>query len=183
MRWIANLLPVFAMSASPALSGCSPSPPKVETYAERQCRGMPAGWGPLGIEEGELRTFNRLDVEKGRFLWNRDPTAPRKIGKYFLAVHTMLPEPVTAIVVAPMAPCSAVWSVRNAMETTLHCRNEYRCVEYSLAEWRRRHPPLPPCDADCKAYGDAGGSFEGLSAAQKKRLQKNYIDRYGLIPW
>ncbi len=127
--------------------------------------------------------FNRLDLSPKGTRWNGTATERPALMKILAEVPKLGPEPVMVFVPAPETTCADVSAFRQLLETSLLCSAKRHCIEYSQAEWVQWHPPLPPCDADCQAYGRAGGSDRLLTAAQRSRLKRNYIDKYGFVPW
>jgi hypothetical protein len=160
-----------------------PSPPAT-TYALNRCGGPPASWRAQGSEFGELMTSNRLQVGAKGLEWNQTRISGETLRTYLSALSALHSGSGLSVIFEPAADCRAVADVRRAIETRLSCARAV-CVEYSQAEWAKApamNPP-PPCDADCEAYGRAGGSDKSLTAEQKRRLKANYLDKYGVIPW
>ncbi|MDF7776503.1 hypothetical protein P1X14_14705 [Sphingomonas sp. AOB5] len=138
-----------ALGIALALTGCgqpSPAPsPRPESYAERRCGGVPSAWGEPGSENGELMQFNRLDVSDSGLRWNDKAIDRAAMHRNLDAVAAIgLPLPLTVIVVADATGCSTVASVRSEIDARLHCAASHNCIEYSEADWRKWHPPLPP---------------------------------------
>ncbi len=169
------------------LIACRPQPADKSSqqtiYAEHRCGGMPSKWGARGAEAGELMTFNRLGVGLSTMQWNGKIINQATLSRYLAENLKLNPQPITVIVPAQGTNCAIVSTIRHIMEVNLQCSVSHHCVEYSEAEWVKIHPRLPSCDADCQAYGRAGGSDRLLATEQKRRLKRNYIDRYGIIPW
>ena len=144
---------------------------------------MPAVWGKKGAETGELIVYNRLDISQTALRWNGEIISQATLLELLAEVPKLDPLPVMVVIVAQGTDCGKVLQIRQVLESRLQCSTEKKCMEYGEAEWRQRHPPPPACDADCQAYGRAGGSDRGLTAEQKRRLKANYIDKYGSVPW
>jgi hypothetical protein len=177
--------PVILAMMLTAACGQKPAPPapKPSIYAQNQCGGASPAWSPQGSELGDMVLFNRLDITPRGLKWNDQPVDRQMLRRYLREASNLKPTPITTLVVDRSATCTAVAAVRNAMDGILKCSSKWKCVEYADIQWAKKHPPLPPCDADCQAYGRANGSDRFLSADQKQRLKRNYIDTYGFIPW
>jgi hypothetical protein len=169
------------------LMGCGHQPDaepgQQAVYTQQRCGGPSVKWGEKGAETGELMTYNRLDVGSSAMRWNGKVINMATLHRYVSEVPKLNPQPITVVVAAPRADCGIIKNVRRLLDAELKCSASHACVEYSQAEWAKWHPPLPLCDADCEAYGRAGGSDRRLTPEQKQRLKKNYIDKYGFIPW
>ncbi|MES1971309.1 MAG: hypothetical protein V4472_02555 [Pseudomonadota bacterium] len=117
-------------------------PAKPAAYAESRCGGIPS-WSKQGVENGELMSFNRIEVAPSKLLWNGVPIDRDILADYLNQIRLMNPQPVTALTIAQTAKCEDVAAVRQTMEGRLQCASEIHCVEYSMAEWRKNHPPPP----------------------------------------
>ncbi len=172
----------FASCGKPPPPPQSPAP---TIYALDRCGGTPAGWQAQGSEFGELMSHNLLQVGSKGLKWNRVPVSGTVLRTYLGAVSSLNPAPALVVIFEPDGDCRAVAGIRRAIETRLSCGQAGICVEYSQAQWARAQKvrELPACDADCQAYGRAGGSDKGLTAEQKRRLKANYLAKYGAIPW
>lgn len=174
---VALLIPTGCGHQADAIQG------QPTVYAQQRCGGLPVKWGRKGSESGELMTYNRLDVGSTAMRWNGKIIDTATLHRYVSDVHKLNPQPVTVVVAADRADCGTIKNVRRLLDAELECSANLVCVEYSQAEWTKWHPPLPSCDVDCEAYGRAGGSARLLTPEQKQRLKKNYIDKYGFVPW
>lgn len=127
------------------LAGCEREPvqpPKPASYAENRCGGVPS-WSNQGVENGELMSFNRLEVAPSTILWNGVPIDQATLSGYLGQVKMMSPQPVTALTIDGKARCEDVAAVRRVMEVRLQCSAEIQCVEYSVVEWAKAHPSRP----------------------------------------
>jgi hypothetical protein len=171
------------------LMGCqhtlNAAPKRQVVHVDQSC-GYPTGkWSEQGTEMEHMVIHNRLDIGSSSMRWNDKIISMATLRRYLSMVSKMVPQPITVMVFAPKADCRALNDVRQLMDERLGCSTKRACVEYSQAEWMKAHPPLPPCDANCRAYGRAISSDRPLSLTpkQKQRLKKKYIDKYGFIPW
>lgn len=127
------------------VAGCSSAPvepTKAVTYARDMCGGLPV-WSARGAESGELMTYNHLEVLPSAILWNGVVIDRATLDEYLGKIRALNPQPVTALVPKPTANCGDVLSIRQKMEDRLSCSVEKTCVEYSEADWSKRHPPVP----------------------------------------
>lgn len=170
--------------AAASLAGCQQAPPPPKpvpaTYSLNRCGGVPSQWKPPGTEYGELNSYNFLRVGPAGLEWVGQKVSEQTLHQY-LKVMPSLFATVLVAVFEPGTSCDTVIRIRKAFDDLAQCGKETTCVEESVAENRKVSPP--PCDADCQAYGRAGGSDKGMGAAQKARLKANYLDKYGMIPW
>jgi hypothetical protein len=157
---------------------------QIQRYdAGQRCGGIERPWRTIAnLPKGDLMPVrNRLRISRhGTMLWNDTPVSKATLRTYASVVSRMNPIPMLDLVLANGAPCGLVKEIRERF--SLPC-SRTACVEYSEADWRKYNPPVPACDAHCRAYGRAGGSFKGLTQKQKGRLKANYLDKYGFIPW
>lgn len=87
-------------------------------------------------------TYNRLVLSPSAILWNGVAIDRPTLNDYLNQVRSLNPRPITALVPKPDANCAEVLRVRREMEARLHCSGEKDCVEYSEADWLKRHPPV-----------------------------------------
>jgi hypothetical protein len=178
---VAAGLALFFANSTAALTV---NPVQIQKYdVGQRCGGIERPWRSVAnLPNGDLMPVtNQLRISHhATMLWNDTAVSKVTLRKYASALSKMNPLPMLDLVVANGAPCGLVKEIRERFSPPC---SRTACIEYSEAEWRKYHPPVPPCDADCRAYGNAGGSYKGLSEAQKARLKRNYIDKYGIIPW
>ena len=166
------------------LNACHrPSPQQPQSYDPvHRCGGLAKHWfNARNSPVPELIVINEIQiVGDEKLLWNERPISAPTLRNYASVVSTMEPRPWLELRVHDGSSCELVKMVRQTLAK--NC-SQGTCIEFSDKEWANYRAPPPPCDADCQAYGKAGGSFKGLSEEQKARLKRNYLDKYGLIPW
>jgi hypothetical protein len=166
------------------VGACRPQSRQPQTYDPvHRCGGIEKPWFSASNAPaiGDLMPIgNEIRITGAGITWNGSRITPQILPGYATAMSQMNPSPRIELGVNNGLSCTAVQQVRTTLAA--YCSKAV-CIEYSEREWAKIHAPPPPCDADCQAYGRAGGSYKGLSDAQKARLKRNYIDKYGFIPW
>jgi hypothetical protein len=143
LRASSLVLLVYSAAVIAACEKSQPPKPHFGVYDAARCGGVPRNWSKQGTEFGELAFISLLAVGPNRLKWNGQSTTTETLRTNLAKQMGITPFSNVEVVFEVGTDCRLVQAARANVDTSFHCDDKHRCIEYSDAELEKFLPPPP----------------------------------------